>query len=1026
MYTPFEQGPHKIDVTYEGLNVPNSPFNVGVVPGCDPTRVRAYGPGLEGGYTEMPQQFTVETRGAGQGGLGLAIEGPSEAKMTCKDNRDGSCTVEYLPTKPGDYDIAVKFADQNIPGSPFRVQVVDEVNAAKVKCFGPGIEPQGVRKGQPAMFTVDATKAGFAPLEVTTTDQLGATRPAQVQPRGDGTYDVAYFPECEGPFRVDVKYAAKPVPGSPFQTTILPQFDASRVRVTGDGVRPQGVLASMPVSFTIDTRDAGIADLDVAIQGPDGTFVRPKIHNNGDGTFTVTYTPEDVGPYNVSVSFGGQPVPGAPFTVRTSPTGDASKVKIPDGIRTTIPVGEECVINVNTEEAGTGNVTCRIHSNTGSDVDIDIVDNGDGTVSVMYTPRVPGAYTLNLKFGGQPIPNGTITQQAVEPEEYAKIAEEEALREVNTPEISKQHGAAPSSGDFNPVDFCIPVGPVFNFVSAIVTTPSGQKHYPKIEDNKNGTVTLRYQPTEIGLHTLDVLYNQTPIQGSPFKFFVDRIAPGHVTAYGPGLSHGIAGQPATFTIVTKDAGAGGLALAVEGPSKAEIQCVDNKDGTCTVTYYPTMPGEYNIVIKFADQHINGSPFTAKITGPGREAETHVSVGTSSEVSLKVTETDISQLTATIKSPSGIEEPCMLKRLANGHLGISFTPREVGAHLVNVYRHGEHIPNSPFKIFVGETEIGNASKVKVYGRGISEGMANEVNEFFVNTKDAGYGGLSLSIEGPSKADIECHDNEDGSCRVTYKPTEPGTYIVNVKFADEHVPGSPFMVKIGGEPSGRMTERITRQSQAADITHVGSQCELSLKIPGTSPYDMEASVTSPSGSSEICDVIDLGEGHYSIKFVPKEMGVHTVSVKHKGIHIPGSPFQFTVGPITDGGSHKVRAVGPGLERAEVNTPANFNIYTREAGAGGLSIAVEGPSKAEIDFQDKKDGSCEVAYTCTEPGEYMVSVKFNDQHIPDSPFKVYVAPGSGDSQKLSVESLEALGLQVRLFSLFVLSNSRFFFLL
>jgi hypothetical protein len=52
---------------------------------------------------------------------------------------------------------------------------------------------------------------------------------------------------------------------------------------------------------------------------------------------------------------------------------------------------------------------------------------------------------------------------------------------------------------------------------------------------------------------------------------------------------------------------------------------------------------------------------------------------------------------------------------------------------------------------------------------------------------GYGGLSLSIEGPSKADIECHDNEDGTCRVTYKPTEPGTYIINIKFADEHVPG-----------------------------------------------------------------------------------------------------------------------------------------------------------------------------------------------------------------------------------------------
>jgi len=47
----------------------------------------------------------------------------------------------------------------------------------------------------------------------------------------------------------------------------------------------------------------------------------------------------------------------------------------------------------------------------------------------------------------------------------------------------------------------------------------------------------------------------------------------------------------------------------------------------------------------------------------------------------------------------------------------------------------------------------------------------------------------------------------------------------------------------------------------------------------------------------------------------------------IRCTGSPFQFTVGPITDGGAHKVRAIGPGLERGEVNKPsllpfANFS--------------------------------------------------------------------------------------------------------
>ena len=61
-------------------------------------------------------------------------------------------------------------------------------------------------------------------------------------------------------------------------------------------------------------------------------------------------------------------------------------------------------------------------------------------------------------------------------------------------------------------------------------------------------------------------------------------------------------------------------------------------------------------------------------------------------------------------------------------------------------------------------------------------------------------------------------------------------------------------------------------------------------------MEAVVMSPSGKTETCDVADIGDKQYSIKFVPKELGVHTVSVKHKGIHIPGkykykglNPFQ-----------------------------------------------------------------------------------------------------------------------------------------
>lgn len=62
-----------------------------------------------------------------------------------------------------------------------------------------------------------------------------------------------------------------------------------------------------------------------------------------------------------------------------------------------------------------------------------------------------------------------------------------------------------------------------------------------------------------------------------------------------------------------------------------------------------------------------------------------------------------------------------------------------------------------------------------------------------------------------------------------------------------------------------------------------------------------------------------------------------------------------------------MGKGVLKMEnpLSLPAEFSIWTREAGAGGLAIAVEGPSRAEISFDDHKDGSCGVSYVAQEPG-------------------------------------------------------------
>ena len=94
----------------EVCTLPLRPVQLTAIEPLDPGKVRAYGPGLSQGTVNKAADFIVDTRGAGNGQLGVTVEGPSESKIDYQDNNDGSCRVTYHPTGSA---VALLFLDQN-------------------------------------------------------------------------------------------------------------------------------------------------------------------------------------------------------------------------------------------------------------------------------------------------------------------------------------------------------------------------------------------------------------------------------------------------------------------------------------------------------------------------------------------------------------------------------------------------------------------------------------------------------------------------------------------------------------------------------------------------------------------------------------------------------------------------------------------------------------------------------------------------------------------------------------------------
>jgi len=155
----------------------------------------------------------------------------------------------------------------------------------------------------------------------------------------------------------------------------------------------------------------------VKVKGPGGE-VNPNVRDNNDGTYTVKYTPDGYGKYDVDVALHGDPIKDAPFRVNIKPSPDAGKSWAEGPGLEEAWDNEPAYFTIhsvdkdgNPRKEGGDPFTVKIKGPNG-DVKPNVKDNNDGTYLVSYNPDVPGDHTINVDLEGKPIKNSPFRVKA--------------------------------------------------------------------------------------------------------------------------------------------------------------------------------------------------------------------------------------------------------------------------------------------------------------------------------------------------------------------------------------------------------------------------------------------------------------------------------------------------------------------------------------------------------------------------------------------------------------------------------------
>jgi len=389
---------------------------------------------------------------------------------------------------------------------------------------------------------------------------------------------------------------------------------AQNTTAEGPGVEGGAIQDVAPFTVRVANKQgtpltAGGFPVSALVHGPDGNTIPCEVTDNNDGTFSGSYSTPVPGDYVVDIKLKNEDIKGNTFSVHHEAANPSKSYAEGNGLVeaktarpaefTIFPVGADG----NRVSRGGDAFEVTITGPNGP-VIVELVDAGDGTYPVRYSPADAGPHTIAITLYGENLEGSPYTATV-------KQAVNSAKSYVSGPGLKRAYDNKPAHFTVHAID---DLGePVQAEVCDVkIVSKDGGEPITDITttDNKDGTWKVDYAPTKAGNYEIQVQLEGQDVQGTPVPIKVRVGADASKT--------GAAKFSVTIVAVDKDGNSkteGGddwecditSVDGVDVPTKTK----DNGDGTYTVNYSlaaSSPPTEYAVSMKLGGDEISGSPF----------------------------------------------------------------------------------------------------------------------------------------------------------------------------------------------------------------------------------------------------------------------------------------------------------------------------------------------------------------------------------------------------------------------------------